>query len=137
MNADEKALREKVLKAMEIHTTNPVRGGARCTECPYFKDDGRTLICSDALIADAFYLLKPRLITKNGFNDIPGNEYVWGWIECSDLAKEAWLDMEDGWGKVDRGWPVGWRAWTSEPSESQRKTTKWDERNPKEQNKNG
>ena len=129
MNTDEKALREKVLKAMEIHTTNPTH----CQQCPYFKADDRTLICGDALIADAFYLLKPRLITKNGFDDIPENEFVWGWVEYNEIAKEIWPDTEDGWEKIDRGWPVGYRSWTSEPSEKQKKETKWDERKPKEQ----
>lgn len=125
--------REKVIQGLEKCKTAP-EFKEECAGCPY--DDGQE-DCIARMSADALELLKaqePRVMTKE---EIIGWEgYIWFEFNGMKAMKTVLIDhgmvrepfrgdyptKELSWGTCQETW----RAWTSRPTDEQRKAVKWE-----------
>ena len=140
--------REKVIRGLEVCTSD------FCSEeCPYYQCDG--LSCHDPLMRDTLALLKeqePRVLPWEKV-DKSGNTYVWAEIRsfitdekaliyCKIVNSEffhgiyrlreesgmEWARTKEDYNRDDsQGSHSGWRCWTAQPTEEQRKAVPWNE----------
>lgn len=140
------AEREKVIRGLECCITGDPDGSRECKKCPYRRNGITNEPCFNALHADALALLKEqkaRVMTLEELDDYRKTEegadpyitlektpvmveysndvpYNTRWLTIESL--NLWLDYRDM--RVIYG--KEWRAWTSRPTEEQRKAVPWD-----------
>ena len=135
--------REKVARGLELCAYDPDPGQElkalrSCPECPYYRAG-----CTPRLIRDALALLtgeEPRVMTleeiRSGavdvawIEDADKAEVIPGiWFRLSNEGEDEAVDIHVMDGFVGARLAVYgkmWRAWTSRPTEEQRKAVPWD-----------
>lgn len=141
--------REKVIRGLEAHANPKTCETCAGEECPYYHMGGgyTRVTCSSILAADALALLKEQEPRVLEYSEIEKNPLVWledngkedvipalflqynGWnVEFALQAPDEWVDMIVRSAKVvsvERTYGVTWRAWSSRPTEEQRKEAAW------------
>ena len=139
------AEREKVIQGLEAHANPKTCETCAGEYCPYYNRGGSypKVTCSSFLAADALALLReqePRVLT---LEEIRSGTVEVVWLEDADkpnVIPGIWfrLSNEGGDEAVDIHVMDGfvgarlevygkmWRAWTSRPTEEQRKAVPWD-----------
>lgn len=133
--------RETVIRGLKICVQ--CRSPKDCDGCPYEGERTYAVPCGHVLMADALALLKeqePRVMTREEIksnyveifyfetragmlracvkelSDLPDSSIVY--LVCGAVDDTYWRDLG--------GYGITWRAWTSRPTEEQRKAVLWD-----------
>lgn len=129
---------EKVIRGL----TECIKGHmSACLECPYYADQIAHGDCMDLILRDALALLKEQEARVMTWNDVKGSAGIPVWIEYKQ--NDGWngygvpTSDHGNWMMIyganaytahnDNSCNVKWRAWTSRPTDEQRKAAAWDD----------
>ena len=135
--------RKKVIRGLEMCSITP-SNRVHCHKCPY--NNGISIGCMVDLMKDARALLKEqeaRVLSAEEMAQIEPDTVYWGeGNNVRNLWPMAFTDkaiedsdsgfLKDSYGRIyevelyNKG-VMGWRLWTSRPTEEQRKVVPWDD----------
>lgn len=129
--------REKVIGRLQFYVNI-------CREDERSGEDLNGLVLHPKYVEDAIALLKemePRVMTPEDCEDNPKadeNGFIPAWIEYRRDGKwlELWEKTTDGWSFATRETigGVGFRWWTCQPTDEQRKAVEWNDQGGGHQN---